>query len=76
MHVLSRPDCPVHSRSQLDYEIVIVDDNSPDGTQEVVQRLQQSYGLDRIVSTTQISCNIPLVFITMHGPETPQFTFI
>lgn len=34
----------------LDYEIVIIDDNSPDGTQEVVKRLQTAYSSDRIVS--------------------------
>mmetsp|Transcript_167 Transcript_167/g.286 ORF Transcript_167/g.286 Transcript_167/m.286 type:complete len:242 (-) Transcript_167:64-789(-) len=35
--------------SGLDYEIVIVDDNSPDGTQDVVAKLQNAYGKDRIL---------------------------
>ena len=35
--------------SKLRYEIIIVDDNSPDGTQEVVKRLQRVYGEDKIV---------------------------
>lgn len=33
----------------LDYEIVIIDDNSPDGTQEVVKRLQTAYSSEKIV---------------------------
>jgi dolichol-phosphate mannosyltransferase len=33
--------------SELDYEIIIVDDASPDGTQDVVRQLQQEYGEDR-----------------------------
>lgn len=34
----------------IDWEIIIVDDNSPDGTQEVAKELQKVYGEDRIVS--------------------------
>lgn len=29
-------------------EVVIVDDNSPDGTQEVIHELQKIYGTDKI----------------------------
>ena len=32
--------------------MIIVDDNSPDGTQDVVRQLQQAYGEDRIVRHT------------------------
>lgn len=31
------------------FEIIIVDDNSPDGTQEVVRKLQKAYGGDKVV---------------------------
>ncbi|OWM70583.1 hypothetical protein CDL15_Pgr014256 [Punica granatum] len=33
----------------VDFEIIIVDDGSPDGTQDVVKQLQQVYGEDRIL---------------------------
>ncbi|OMH81514.1 Dolichol-phosphate mannosyltransferase, partial [Zancudomyces culisetae] len=34
--------------NKIDYEIIIIDDNSPDGTLEVAKRLQQIYGEKRI----------------------------
>lgn len=37
-------------RSGYDYEIVVIDDNSPDGTLEVAKQLQKEYGDDKIVS--------------------------
>lgn len=36
-------------RSNLDFEVVIVDDSSPDGTAEVCRKLQAIYGEKRIV---------------------------
>lgn len=36
----------------VDFEIIIVDDGSPDGTQQVIQQLQDLYGHDRIVSSS------------------------
>eukprot|EP00850_Spirogloea_muscicola_P010931 SM000066S20406 [mRNA] locus=s66:185447:188434:+ [translate_table: standard] len=33
----------------IGYEIVVVDDNSPDGTQDVVRQLQRLYGEDRLL---------------------------
>lgn len=40
---------PIACCRNLDYEIVIIDDNSPDGTQEVVKRLQTAYSSEKIV---------------------------
>lgn len=36
-------------QSHLDWEVIIVDDNSPDGTQDVSKQLQGVYGTDRII---------------------------
>lgn len=37
--------------SEHDYEIIIIDDGSPDGTQEAAKQLEDIYGADIIVST-------------------------
>ncbi|KAG9450842.1 hypothetical protein H6P81_010807 [Aristolochia fimbriata] len=34
---------------EIDFEIIVVDDGSPDGTQDIVRQLQQLYGEDRIL---------------------------
>lgn len=36
--------------SNYDYEIIIIDDGSPDGTLEVAKELQEIYGPSKIVS--------------------------
>ena len=33
----------------MDYEIIVIDDGSPDGTLEVAKGLQEIYGEDRIL---------------------------
>ena len=34
----------------LEYEIIVIDDGSPDGTQVAAEQLQDIYGKDKIVS--------------------------
>ena len=36
------------TEAKLDYEVVIVDDSSPDGTLQVAEALQKSYGNDKV----------------------------
>jgi dolichol-phosphate mannosyltransferase len=36
------------TEAKLDYEVVIVDDSSPDGTLEVAEALKKSYGKDKV----------------------------
>ena len=38
-----------HLEEKVDFEIIIIDDGSPDGTLEVAHNLQNIYGKDRIV---------------------------
>lgn len=35
--------------SGYDYEVIVIDDNSPDGTLDVAKQLQALYGEDKIV---------------------------
>ena len=41
--------CLSELRSGYDYEVIVIDDNSPDGTQEVAETLQDIYGEDKII---------------------------
>lgn len=50
LRVRSKPYSTNFARD-VNFEIIIVDDGSPDGTQDVIRQLQQVYGEDRIVST-------------------------
>ena len=36
-------------KNDLDYEIIVIDDNSPDGTMEIAKQLQMAYGEDKIL---------------------------
>ena len=40
---------PKFATRQLDWEVIIVDDASPDGTQEIAKQLAKVYGEDKIV---------------------------
>jgi dolichol-phosphate mannosyltransferase len=44
MHILP------YLHSEINFEIIVVDDSSPDGTYDVILQLQRSFGEDRIVA--------------------------
>jgi hypothetical protein len=52
---LSPGEVDSHLHSQLEWEVIVVDDNSPDGTQEIAKQLAKVYGEDKIVSMMKYS---------------------
>jgi dolichol-phosphate mannosyltransferase len=59
----------------LDFEVIIVDDGSPDGTQDVAKQLQQLYGEHRIVLRFR-PCKMGLGSAYMHGCESARGEFV
>lgn len=50
----------------MDYEIIVIDDGSPDGTLDVAKQLQGIYGADRILLRPRAS-KLGLGTAYMHG---------
>lgn len=40
----------LYFNSGYEYEIIVIDDGSPDGTLEVAEQLQEIYGNDKLVN--------------------------
>ncbi|XP_070056401.1 dolichol-phosphate mannosyltransferase subunit 1 isoform X2 [Nicotiana tomentosiformis] len=61
--------------SDVDFEIIVVDDGSPDGTQDIVKQLQKVYGEDHIVSSSLLH---PVVARTayIHGLKHASGNFV
>lgn len=49
--------------SGYNYEIIVIDDNSPDGTLDVAKQLQDIYGEERIVCTLAVCTVVRMWFI-------------
>ncbi|KAF9951637.1 dolichol-P-mannose synthesis [Mortierella alpina] len=63
--------------SNIDYEIIVIDDNSPDGTLEIAKQLQKLYGEDRILLRPRAG-KLGLGTAYVHGIQhaTGDFIFI
>jgi dolichol-phosphate mannosyltransferase len=63
--------------SKLDYEVVIVEDNSPDGTLQVAERLREVYGKEKITIFSR-PCKMGLGSAYIDGLKlcTGEFVFL
>lgn len=61
--------------SKLDYEVIIIDDGSPDGTLDVAKQLQTIYGDDRILLRPRAS-KLGLGTAYIHGMQHATGNFI
>lgn len=62
-------------QSSIDFELIIVDDNSPDGTLDVAKQLQQIYGEQRIVLRPRTG-KLGLGTAYLHGAEVAKGDFV
>ena len=49
--------------SEINYEIIIIDDGSPDGTRDVAEQLEKIYGSDKIVSHVNLYRLASCIFV-------------
>ncbi|XP_063698970.1 dolichol-phosphate mannosyltransferase subunit 1 [Culicoides brevitarsis] len=63
------------TQSNIDYEVIIVDDGSPDGTQDVAKQLQKIYGEDKILLRPRPS-KLGLGTAYVHGMKHASGDFI
>ncbi len=43
----------VCTKHEINYEVIVVDDNSPDGTQQAVRQMQYIFGAGRVILKTR-----------------------
>ncbi|XP_067952123.1 dolichol-phosphate mannosyltransferase subunit 1-like [Watersipora subatra] len=67
--------CQYLNESDINYEIIIIDDGSPDGTLEVAKQLQKIYGSDKIVLRPREK-KLGLGTAYIHGIKHATGTFI
>ena len=63
------------TESEIDFEIIVIDDGSPDGTLEVGKQLEKIYGSDRIVLRPRAS-KLGLGTAYIHGIKHATGNFI
>lgn len=61
--------------SKLNFEIIVIDDGSPDGTLDVAKQLQQTYGDDVLVLRPRAS-KLGLGTAYVHGMQSARGDFI
>jgi glycosyltransferase involved in cell wall biosynthesis len=57
--------------NNLAWEIIVVDDASPDGTQDIARQLARVYGEDKIVSVHKLTTSSNSLHCNNPGPPTP-----
>lgn len=63
------------SQAAVPYEIIIIDDASPDGTQDVARKLRESYGADKLILAPRKG-KLGLGSAYLHGAEQATGDFI
>ena len=66
--------CGLEECSDLAWEVIVVDDNSPDGTQEVARQLAVTYGEDKIVLKPRAG-KLGLGYVSPMFPSRPGSPF-
>lgn len=72
---MPRPKLFNASHRHIDYEVIVIDDGSPDGTLDVAKELQKIYGENRILLRPR-AAKLGLGTAYIHGIEHANGNFI